>query len=242
MLTGAAPGAVSASRLDVAGPTGDGPDVWLLDVDPLDARCDDVSLLDAAERERAARFTRPADRASYLAAHVLLRRLLGERLGVPPGDVALTREPCVHCGAPHGRPALADPGAGVHFSVSRRDLLVLVGLGRTPIGVDVEAVPDDETVASVSALLHERERREILSAGPRERAQRFAGVWVRKEAYLKGVGAGVAGNLAADDVGSGPAAAGPPGWAIAGLPVPTGYAAAVAWSDPSGPERPAGPV
>jgi 4'-phosphopantetheinyl transferase len=192
----------------------------------------DPSLVDRKERLRAARLARPDDRLSYLAAHALLRQLLAARLGLRPQDVAYLREPCPRCGAPHGRPALDRPSRPLHFSLSRSAGLVLIGIAPTPIGVDVEALPPPETVAEVSALLHAAERREILSAAPSSRAQVFASIWTRKEAYLKGIGIGVTADLAAEHLGGGEQAANPPGWTVISLPVAAGYAAAAAISRP----------
>jgi 4'-phosphopantetheinyl transferase len=56
----------------------------------------------------------------------------------------------------------------------------------------------------------------------------FARIWTRKEAYLKSIGTGVAGDLAAAYVGVDGRAAGPAGWAVIEVPVPDGFAAAAA--------------
>jgi len=190
-----------------------------------------ASLLDREERLRAARLARPSDRLSYLAAHTLLRLLLGARLGVPPQDVAYLREPCPRCGAPHGRPAL-DCDRRLHFSLSRSAGLVLIGIAPAPVGVDVEVLPPPETIADVSALLHAAERKEVLSAAPTRRAHVFATIWTRKEAYLKGIGVGIAADLATDYLGVDGQANTPKGWSVINVPVAAGYAAAAAIMQP----------
>ncbi|MEU7053747.1 hypothetical protein AB0A67_36435, partial [Streptomyces eurythermus] len=82
--------------------------LWVVRAPAPDAPPDAALLgvLDPVERRRAAALRRPADRALYVAAHGTLRRLLGDRLGLPPAEVALTRLPCPGCGGPHGRPAV----------------------------------------------------------------------------------------------------------------------------------------
>jgi 4'-phosphopantetheinyl transferase len=187
----------------------------------------DTSVLDAGELARANRL-RGEERTTFLAAHILLRELLGSRLGVAPQDVAYRREACPRCGAPRGRPALDGVHPPLHFSLSRRGGVALVALASVPVGVDVEALPADPAVAEVAELLHPAERAEILAAPAATRAEVFTRLWTRKEAYLKGVGTGVAHDLAREYVGMDERAPEPAGWTILELPMAAGYVAAVA--------------
>jgi len=201
--------------------------MWMLSLDDVEPAALEPSVLDDEERRRAARIGAPARRLSFVAGRLLLRELLGEELAVAPRDIAYTRERCPACGAGHGRPALSGRHRGaLHFSLSRRDDLVLVGLASVPVGVDVEALPAPESVDEVGALLHPGERAEILAAAPAARPARFARIWTRKEAYLKGLGVGIATGLAADHVGR--TASPLPGWTVLDAPAPGGYAAAAA--------------
>ena len=191
----------------------------------------DVSVLDELERQRAAKFVRDVDRHSYLAAHIALRYVLGRHLNTAPGELASVRQPCPTCDGPHGRPALAVPepaGAEppVQFSLSHGGDLVLVALAGTPVGVDVEAVPEARVAADLSTRFHPAEQREIAAAERPEVA--FATVWTRKEAYLKGIGTGLSRGLAADYLGATGLAPLPDGWSVLDVPVPDGYAGAVA--------------
>jgi len=203
-------------------------DLWLMRTSEIDVKQFDPSILDAEERVRAATLRRPADRLDYEASHLVLRQLLGAYLDRPPQMVTYCREPCPRCGARHGRPAVSMPRRPLHFSLSRSARLVLIGIASTPVGVDIEALPDGETVAEVSALLHPAERIEISSAALSQRAEVFARIWTRKEAYLKGIGVGVAHELAADYLGTEEAATAPEGWTVVTLPMSAGYAAAAA--------------
>ena len=202
-------------------------ELWILRVADVDPEQLELSILDAEERCKAERL-QSADRSAYLAAHILLRELLGGRLGVPPQEIAYLREPCLHCGAPHGRPALARPSRSTHFSLSRSGGMVMAGIASVPVGVDIEALPSSATVAEVTGLLHPAERTEINSAAPGPRTETFSRIWTRKEAYLKAIGLGVAHDLSADYLGTQGRAAAPAGWTVATIPVPAGYGAAVA--------------
>jgi 4'-phosphopantetheinyl transferase len=158
--------------------------------------------------------------------HAELRRLLGERLGMAADELEFVREPCPLCGELHGRPAIKSNR--IHFSIARRPGVALIGIARRPVGVDVEVVAADGTADDVEPLLHPGERDELHDAPAAERPRAFARIWTRKEAYLKGIGAGVTGDLARDYVGIENRAAGPEGWIVIEVPAPDGFAAAAA--------------
>lgn len=218
-----------ATALPVSGELREGSSgLWALWVADVDETQLDLSLLDVEESGRAATLVQPDDRLRYVAAHLVLRQLLSERLCVPPQAVAYFREPCLHCGGPHGRPAVDRPTRPLHFSLSYSGGLVLIGIASAPMGVDVETLPESETIDEVSALLHPAEQIEISSAGPSKRASVFTHIWTRKEAYLKGIGVGVTHDLAADYLGTEERAAPPLGWTVAAVPITAGYVAAAA--------------
>jgi 4'-phosphopantetheinyl transferase len=203
-------------------------DVWLLHVPSYAAALPaDLWLLDASEEERYLAFVRDVDRTLYGAAHVGLRRLLGAYLGRKPDELAFGRETCPTCDGPHGRPCLKDAD-GVHFSLSHGGEMVLVALAGTPVGADVEKIPQREAVEGVWSHLHPRERAELAALPEPEQGPAFARCWTRKEAYLKGTGEGMSGGLDRDYVGTGPAPAALPGWQLADCPVGPGHGAAIA--------------
>ncbi|WP_353945441.1 4'-phosphopantetheinyl transferase superfamily protein [Streptomyces sp. HUAS MG91] len=205
--------------------------LWLARTDGRSADGGDAGagVLDAGELRRAAGFRFARHRVRYVAAHLALRGILGERLGCAPGAVRFVREPCPECGEPHGRPALADP-SGPHFSLSHSGDLALIALAPVPVGADVEELPSADATRDLAAVLHPRERAELAALGaPQERRVALGRAWVRKEAYLKGLGTGLARAADLDYVGTLPGAPGAPGgWTVRDVPVPDGYLAAVA--------------
>ncbi|WP_329376711.1 4'-phosphopantetheinyl transferase superfamily protein [Streptomyces sp. NBC_01351] len=210
---------------------GGGPELWLVPPGPLRTEVAALagSVLDGAEKERAARLRRQEDREAYIAAHVGLRLLLGAYLGTAAAGVPLYRLPCTSCGRPHGRPAVhGDP---VHFSLSHADGLCLLAFAATTVGVDVEPVPAPAVAEELAAALHPRESAELLALPPVQRTRAFARLWTRKEAYLKGLGTGLNRLPSLDYLGGSAegAATAPPGWAVADIAVDDGYAAAVAY-------------
>jgi 4'-phosphopantetheinyl transferase len=200
-------------------------DLWLLDSGADDAI--DPSVLDESERRRAHALQAPDLRRRYLLAHAALRHLLGQALGLPPRDVRMVRESCPRCGATGGRPVLAESMRSLHFSLSAREHLVLLALASAAVGVDVEAVPSRRAVDEASALLHPAEREELRDMDPDDRRATFTRLWSRKEAYLKGIGVGVAHGLD-EYVGTRPQGAAPEGWTLLEVPVPPGFAASAA--------------
>ncbi|MFD7664037.1 4'-phosphopantetheinyl transferase family protein [Streptomyces sp. NPDC059788] len=224
------PGLYDATALPGPLPADGPPEVslWLVRTVP-EAGLHDRAVLDAAERKRTDAFVRPGDRDTYATSHSALRRLLGAYLDRDPAALRFLRESCPCCDEPHGRPALADAGMPLHFSLSHTGDMALIGFARTPVGVDIEKQASPRTVAEVSGMLHPRERATLDALPEHRRPAAFARCWTRKEAYLKGTGSGLAGDLMTTTlVGAGPEPVAMPGWAMADVAVPEGFAAACA--------------
>ncbi|MFI0259336.1 4'-phosphopantetheinyl transferase family protein [Streptomyces sp. NPDC017056] len=211
-------------------PAGGGQPVslWLVRTVP-GAGLHDTAVLDGTERERTAAFVRPGDRDTYATSHGALRRLLGAYLDRDPAELRFVREPCPCCDEPHGRPALAGAEIPLHFSLSHTGDMALLGFAPTPVGVDIERPASPRTVAEVSGMLHPQERATLDALPEDARPAAFARCWTRKEAYLKGTGSGLAGDLMTTTlVGAGPLPVAVPGWDMADVSVPEGYTAACA--------------
>ncbi|PCG84674.1 4-phosphopantetheinyl transferase [Streptomyces sp. WZ.A104] len=187
------------------------------------------AVLDARERARAAAYRREEHRRIYVAAHIALRMLLGAYLAQDPAAVRFVREDCPRCGGPHGRPAVA--GSPVHFSLSHGEGVALLGFAGTPIGVDVEKPPAQDALSHLVPCLHKRERAELAALPAGERPSAFTACWARKEAYLKGLGIGLARGPHLDYVGAGGEAAALTDWTLTDVAAPDGFFAACAVRD-----------
>ncbi|MGW4471997.1 4'-phosphopantetheinyl transferase family protein [Nonomuraea sp. NPDC004354] len=134
--------------------------------------------LTGAERERAARFVREADRRAFVAAHLLVRHCAAAYLDLPPDRVTLLQHCDVH-GAGHGRPYLeGHPELGVSLSHTHGYVCAAVGEGK--VGVDAERVADgplDEALAGQALTGRER----ALVTGNADLIR----IWARKEALVK---------------------------------------------------------
>lgn len=193
-------------------------------------------VLSSEERQRADAFLRDADRALYLVSHVGLRLILGRLLGLDAAEVELGRAPCPLCDGPHGRPEVpAEPP--LHFSLSHAREYALCGVAADPVGVDLEAAAGVPGTELVPTTLHPAEQQAMATLPEVRRPEAFLHCWVRKEAYLKGLGTGLGTEPATVDVGLGPVYGGTAepslgGWSLATVPAPPGYAAAAALRHP----------
>lgn len=165
-------------------------DVWLARV-CAHCRVSDAEAgwLDPAERARAAGFLRQDDRRLYELAHVLLRKVLGGALGLPPDAVRMRAGGI-------GKPELAehDPArARLSFSLSHTGGCVACAISRDcEVGVDVERVRDlriDDALTQFA--LHPLEVAQLRGAAQTERGALFYRLWTAKEALLKALGAGL---------------------------------------------------
>lgn len=162
--------------------------VWIVDLglspDRLH-RCD--AVLDGAERLRADRFLRPADRARFVASHAALRTVLADALGLAPAEVEITA-------GPGGKPELAGAARGAwQFNLSHSGARAVIGIARDmPIGVDVEAVRPIVDALRIARAHFAADEVSALSRASRSTVERaFFGLWTRKEAVVKALGSGL---------------------------------------------------
>ncbi|MEW2491012.1 4'-phosphopantetheinyl transferase superfamily protein [Streptomyces sp. NPDC048411] len=221
-------------------PPGGHADIWLLRATPHLAAVarGDIALLSPEEQNRVRQLPTPHSQDTYLVAHLALRTLLGSCLGQPPAEVALARADCPLCQEPHGRPILQHT-SGLHFSLSHVRDLITIGLARTPIGVDIEAT-DRVRHETLARRLHPAEHAAIEALPAARRHDALVRCWTRKEAYLKGLGTGLATPPNQVNVGTGLAQqddeelAVRNGWTLTAITAPAGYAASLALLLPPG--------
>jgi 4'-phosphopantetheinyl transferase len=200
---------------------------WAAPIDP-EAAPALVGLLDDHERDRLARFRRPADRARYLAAHGLARLVVAPLVGATPGALVFDRT--CRCGEPHGKPVLPD---GPGFSLSHAGELVGVAVRPDgPVGLDVEQVREVADLAALADHACSPAERTRGGVGPTD----FFRTWTRKEALVKATGDGLSTPMTAITLGvaapvveewTGPGAPSRPMWLHDLTPAP-GHPAAVA--------------
>jgi 4'-phosphopantetheinyl transferase len=185
-------------------------------------------LLSPEERQRADRYHRPLDRGRCLAARGWLRHLLARQLLCAPSEVQIVTDDL-------GKPGIA--GSSLCFSTARSQGIALYATSwGMEVGVDIEWVRPSVDVGGIAArFFTTAERRALASLPPAERLEASFRCWTRKEAYGKGIGAGLDFPLDTIDVwlGDGQAAE-VSGWSVHQVAVAGGLAAAVAGADVGG--------
>jgi len=158
----------------------------------------ELALLSSEERVRHDRLHGPAQRRSFRAAHVLLRRALSRHLGSAPGVSDSSPAAWRFRSNRHGRPELdlgSDPP--LRFNLSHTQGLVACVLTReAAVGVDVETSDRRCDVARVARRCCAPSERADLQTCPdaAQQLRRFLAYWTLKEAYLKALGHGLAGS------------------------------------------------
>lgn len=149
-------------------------------------------VLDAAERQRAARFRFEADRDAYVAAHGLLRLAIASRLGADPAELRLSHRPdekpvlieSPATGSGH-RPDAAIPA--IDFSLSHiRGCVGCIIAGEIGVGIDIE--PTRNPPSQADGLLSPEEIVWLRTRPTQSAAAEFTTLWCRKEALLKSLG------------------------------------------------------
>ncbi len=144
-----------------------------------------TQTLSADEQARAARFIDDAVRGRFILARGMLRRVLGEALGLPASAV-------IFAYGARGKPYL--PGSALNFNLSHADDMLLLALAEDRIiGADVERIrpmTEMNTVARMNFSPREQDAFFAVPAPQRDRA--FYTGWTRKEAYIKAMGDGFA--------------------------------------------------
>jgi 4'-phosphopantetheinyl transferase len=164
-------------------PGGGDVDVWWIDLDRIED--DSPSLLADDERVRAERFRRPRDRARWISGRVALRQILAGYTGTMPAQLRLTH-------GTHGKPALAGESS-LRFNLAHAEERAALAVAwEREVGIDLEPIDVGLDVSSLLAVVcSQTEAAGIAALTPVARAEAFLTCWTLKEAYLKGIGAGL---------------------------------------------------
>ncbi len=198
------------------------------------------AVLAPEERERARRLRRPEDHTTFVIARGALRMLTAAYLDRPPLSIEFEY-------GPRGKPALAPCGIPLQFNLTHTGELCLIAFSRRRIlGVDAERLDRPLRVESFARRILGAQELEAFARVPEPMRRRaLLEAWVRKEAYLKATGEGLAGgpgtvavSLAPDEPArflDGPPVAA--GWDLWALDLGPGYVGALAAS-PGSTRRP----
>ena len=170
--------------------------LWRLDLD-AHHHVSDLDVLDALERERAARLRFEHHRRRFITHRAWLRRLLGVYLDRAPATIEFNL-------IANDKPvlALSEVATDLEFNLSHSDNIALCALGRgAALGVDVErrrAIKDALEIGARHFGPHEFAW--VQGGAEHELIARFFTVWTRKEAFIKATGEGLSRALESFDV------------------------------------------
>ncbi|NTS39487.1 4'-phosphopantetheinyl transferase superfamily protein [Flavisolibacter sp. BT320] len=165
--------------------------VWRAPLHPLQFSPDDyLQELPPDEKQRAARFVQTEDRNRFLLGRKMLRSLVGYFYGTPPESVKIKT-------GSNGKPFLStNEERPIFFNLSHAGHWVLLSMGLSESGVDVEAINHIDSPEDLFAACLSPEEQEALQEAPDKR-QLFCTYWTRKEALLKATGIGLVDELTA---------------------------------------------
>lgn len=182
--------------------------------------------LSAAEKERAKAYLTKVLQHRYVTRHGMLREILSVYLACKPAQLEFVT-------GLNGKPRLI--AKGIHFNLSHSDEYVLIGVCKTPIGIDIEHKNDVNDLPLIAEYHFAQEEQDALFALPqREQLDGFYRCWTRKEAFIKMDGRGLGIALDSFIVSIGDYAeviksndVDVDTWQIKNVPVPYNYAGAV---------------
>lgn len=194
-----------------------------------------VRLLSDDEKERAARFRFEKNRNEFILSRGWLRMLLGQYLGVSPGEL-------VFAYSAHGKPGIGVPAmARLGFNLSHTDTMAMFAFAwNRRVGIDIEKPREDVNVEELAErFFSSAEKQVIRDLPPENRREAFFRCWTRKEAYIKAIGEGLSHPLHQFDVSLAPGethallctrpdADEASRWMLRDVPVGAGYVSAVA--------------
>lgn len=210
--------------------------VWHAVLDEAESIDELRRLLSDEERSRAERFRFDRDRQRFLAAHGILRTIVGQYLDIPSVDLQFQE-------GPHGKPAVRESMNDLQlmFNMSKSNGHSLYAVTRqSEVGVDIEEVRDvPEMDEIVKRFFSTAEQVEFASLRPGEKTRGFFNCWTRKEAVLKAVGSGLRTPLDSFDVSlapggpacilkTGPGMGKPIDWSLVHIEPASGFVGALA--------------
>lgn len=136
----------------------------------------------------------PALRDRFILSHHALREILSTYLRVLPQELVLD------VGA-YGKPKLADSSAWLQFNLSHSHDQALIAVSSVEVGVDIERIRELRHFDRfVRRFLSPNEATYLSKCSADVRDGEFFKIWTAKEAYLKAIGTGLAGELQAFEV------------------------------------------
>jgi 4'-phosphopantetheinyl transferase len=163
--------------------------IWYADLDQ--AACSAhpfANLLSKDEQLRASKFHFDTDKNRYIAAHGILRKILGRYLNANPSDIRFDV-------GDFEKPRLRHPwsSSGLRFNMSHSRGCGMFAVARNrDIGIDIEFFREVMEMEDIAQSTFNPEEHLALLRIPRgNRQTAFFSCWTRKEAFVKAIGQGL---------------------------------------------------
>lgn len=140
------------------------------------------NVLTPDERSRADRYRRKEDQLRFIVGRMCLRLLAATYLHRSPADILLVE-------GRNGKPGIKDAG-NLQVNVSHAGDWVLVGIGKSSVGIDIEKINPDFLFGDLlDQSFAPAEQQSIRQSEDARRA--FYQLWTRKEAIVKATAKGM---------------------------------------------------
>jgi 4'-phosphopantetheinyl transferase len=133
------------------------------------------------ERQRADRFVVERARVAYVVSRGLLRMLLSAYLDVAPESLRLVT-------GRWGKPRLERAAGVLHFNLAHSGDLVLIAVGASDVGVDVERHRPLREAPAIARRFYDAEEAAHVERDAQGGQGAFFRLWTRKEAVVKTLG------------------------------------------------------
>lgn len=145
-------------------------------------------FLSADELARWRRFRHEPGRQMFFAGRLLVRSVLGQNLGCPPGEVPLQL-------TANGKPWLAGVPGSFNLSHSHGWILMVIA-DQLALGADLERVDANRDLQGLAGMvMTDLERARFNALTPRAQEDYFFRLWTAKEALVKQIGTGLGHGL-----------------------------------------------
>ncbi|GAB3937234.1 4'-phosphopantetheinyl transferase family protein [Mucilaginibacter myungsuensis] len=183
-------GTVNCSWIDAPSgspaPADNGITIWYSKVNDLSDRYDEYyQLIAPEEKTKAERFHREADRQRYVIQHGLLRKLLGDQLGISGDELTFNF-------GPNKKPYLS--GHDIYFNLSNSDGEFLIAIAQEEMGLDIEIIKPNFNYQDIAQNYFGKDEIAFIDRSD-DPAKAFFLLWTRKEALLKACGMGIDDDL-----------------------------------------------
>ena len=142
-------------------------------------------LLNEQEKQKVATFIRPELQKKYIKTRGVLRKTLSSYLNIEPEDINIKT-------TDYGKPFIDHPSLFFNLSHTANKFVIVVS-NISEVGIDLEQnKPRKNLQGLVKKCFSEVEQVSWLNLPDEKKTIQFYSFWVKKEAFVKAVGRGIA--------------------------------------------------